>query len=116
MPIALYSYGGNDSPTGIYHDLWISGEWIYGRFRWLDQPRICGFGVFSLDGSERMKGGWWYDHDVPPEVRAGGALADPDQSGIIPWGWRRLRTNMPRWAGEWFAAAAADPKRFGLSG
>ena len=116
VPIALYCYGGNDGPTGIYHDLWISGEWIYGRFRWLEHPQICGYGVFLLDGSDRMQGGWWYDRDVPAEVRAGGALSDPDKSGIVPRSWRRLGTDMPRWACDWFAEAEATPRRFGLPG
>jgi hypothetical protein len=106
VPIVLYCYLGDHSATGIYYDLSRSDGRIYGRFRWLEDTDISGFAAFTIDPSDRIAGGWWYDDHVPSDVRAGTNTVALDHPGMNPIRWTRsARPVDPEWVEAWFDRA-----------
>jgi hypothetical protein len=116
IPIVLYSFMGNEAPTGIYFKLFKSEGRIYGRFRWLEVEDISGFAVIKVESQDRISGGWWFDDRVPPEVRIGVQTVSPDHPGMNPMVWlRSIKKPIPDWVDTWFASANEDPKGHGIS-
>jgi hypothetical protein len=106
VPIVLYCYLGDHSATGIYYDLSRSDGRIYGRFRWLEDTDISGFAAFTIDPSDRIAGGWWFDDHVPSDVRAGANTVALDHPGMNPMRWTRsARAVDPQWVEAWFDRA-----------
>jgi len=114
-PIVLYSFMGNQEPTGIYFKLFRSEGRIYGKFRWLEAEEISGFAVIKVESRDQISGGWWFDDCVPRDVRIGVQTVSPDHPGMNPMVWHRaIKKPIPGWVDNWFAQANKDPKMCGI--
>jgi hypothetical protein len=90
-PRFLYCYMGSGEPTGEYYDFVRTGDTVVGKFRWFEQPEICGYVWFSIRKDFVLEGGWWMYDDVPE----GHETKLPHVPGMVPLDWVRQSTELP---------------------
>jgi hypothetical protein len=62
-----YSYGGFSSLTGHLYNCKLINKTLFGRFEWFESPH-SGYMFLRIEGDDQIKGGWWYEEDVPQEI------------------------------------------------
>lgn len=91
-----YCYGGNDSLTSVYYGWKKTGEFFFGRFRWLSRE-VSGFAFFKQESVDLLTGAWWGDDELReiPQV--------PNFTSGVSSRWERKRNmEFPSWALRFF--------------
>lgn len=93
-----YCYGGNRELTAYYYGWKRSGDYLFGRFRWVHEPSLCGFAFLKPVDKDTLQGAWWLEWEAEFS-----SAPMPNTSGT-PAVWRRLpaHTKTPAWALEFF--------------
>ena len=100
---APYCYGGDASLTSRYFNFRRVGRTLFARFEWFIS-KMAGYGMFQIVSNNKIEGGWWFDEDVPENVRRGTRPPDGTLAGMSPIVMVRLkgREDFPDWAENYF--------------
>jgi formylglycine-generating enzyme required for sulfatase activity len=92
--VAPYCYGGNHNLTGVYYGLRNTGEYWFGRFKWLGGG--SGFSFLKRESVDLLNGAWWSaeGNNVPD--------APPKESGFQSTWKREKDWEPPSWARQFF--------------
>jgi hypothetical protein len=98
-----YSYHYYGELTGHYYNIKLIGETLFGRFKWFSSD-ISGYFFLNIENENKLVGGWWYEDDIPVEVRLDISRIDTSLGGMTP---STLTRNsdikiFPAWANEYF--------------
>lgn len=94
--VSPYCFGGNDRLTGVYFGWRRTGDYWFGRYKWLEAD-LSGFSFLRMESVERMTGAWWSSE------HADASSEKPPRSEGIPANWvKRSGEATPRWAEEFF--------------
>ncbi len=74
-----YSFSGSNKLDAHLFNYKISEGTLFARFKWFDS-KVSGYIFLKLAASDTIKGGWWFEADLPKEI-----LADISRvSGSLP--------------------------------
>ena len=96
-PRFVYSYNGDERPTGEYYDFRRIGDEVVARFRWFDAT-IHGYSWLKIDGPDRLSGAWWMTEDAPANALDNLELLRQSKAMTASVWTRRASAAFPDWA------------------
>jgi len=113
--LAPYCYGGDSELTSHFFDFRRLGDTLFGHFEWF-QSSISSFLFLRRESENRLRGGWWYDADLPQAVARDFLKVNDTIPGMTPLTLDREIRAAPEWAERYFAQVIAEghpprPKR-----
>jgi hypothetical protein len=107
-----YCYLGNDSLTGHYHNFRRIGENIFARFQWLPTAIYSGYAKLTMEGPDRLVGGWWHSQEFPGGVVSDITSMNCSIPGMTESELHRLPNEaFPKWAEDYFEDRLIKPSQ-----
>ena len=102
-----YLYENDPDCPAHYFNCKLIGNTLFARFEWAEERDISGYAFFNIESEDMLIGGWWYDRNVPQEIRNNIALISKTIPGMESMAWKRVKEKKiePKWIQEYFKKA-----------
>jgi hypothetical protein len=97
-----YSKSEEDRLAGHYFNCQLFGNKLVCRFERFD-PYAAGIIFLKLGPHRTLKGGWWWNKDIPDAIQDAPSQISDDLPGMVPSVWVLMpKAKTPAWAKEYF--------------